>query len=1084
MVAYQNNLSSSGASKIFACINTNAFGTNGFGAAVMVTANAVGGLTYIPAQSTGIGVSANVGVAWDVDPFSLYFGRAYIIYSDLLDNDLNIGFRYSTNNGATWSTQAMVNNDIPGNSHFMPRVAVDPITGIIACSWYDCRNDQGGGSQTILESETASVVFPDLYGTNIMVSTNGITNPTLNIVTNGPGGTSYTVTISGDNLLGSILSDDKVDNIFLSTLAASYIDLTFEGNTGTNATGTNLMVTVTVIDTFPNAFTSGNEANQQPLLYATISTTGGVSFQPNKSVISTNSIIAPDSPVNPPVLGFASQDIGSGSALGFGNYTGLAFFAGDFYPAWADNSDFTLKNPSGPLSNFDITISQVVVPSADLTIFVTNSPNPVLSDGVVAYSIVAINNGPSASSAVITDTLPANVTFESAVPSVGATYSITGQVLILTIPTIAAHSSVSNLIRVTASESGYGTNIAHIAGPLPDSVPANNTNIYVTLFAGEDLAVAMSASATNVYGGQIVTNIITVSNLGPSANGDVLVSNIFTPDWGQLTAVSGDWTLASTAVSPGTYSTNNNILVLNVGPLSSNQSTNIIVSALALATARSGLDTVSVSSLDYDTNPLNNSTNITVAMTAQSISAGISAGPAQVGVPLTFTIVVTNFGPSPYGFIVASNTLPADFSSIQVVQSPNPATVTGNTIVFPVGAVGSNSTATLIFTAVPQSVAPATDTLVVSCFDYAPSYTSSIVITSAQPSQPIENFHVIPAASGAFLVWDTPVSATAQVDYGLTIGYGSVSSLSGPSTHHIVLLTGLERDTNYYFDALTSESGALYTTNGTFSTVNTLILNTQDADYSGLWSASSSGAGIFGTYYQAANGASSSPTASAAYTPDIPVSGNYDVSIWYPQSTSFSTNTPVYISGATNELFASVNQTLNGGSWQPLATNVYFASGVSGNVVIDNNTGQTNKGVIANGMRWVYDAAQDTPTNGTLPAWWSNFYFGANAPGSADFDGDGYSNFAEYVFGTDPTDPASKLNFSVTALAGNMVSVNFSPYQGGREYQLLASTNLANPQWLALTNVATMDTNGNGVFTLTQPSAASGFYRLSAALSP
>jgi len=1086
MIAYQNNLSISNASKIFVSLNTNAFGTNAFGPAVTVATTGVGGLTYIPAQSTGIGVSADVGVAWDVDPFSPYYGRAYVIYSALATgNVLNIGFRYSTNSGATWSAQETVNDDNSGDSHFMPRVAVDPITGIVACSWYDCRNDQGGNSHQNVQTESSTVVFSDLFVTNIMVTTNGINDPTFSIATNTTDGITYTVTISGANLLGTVISNNTTNIIYVSTVTSSFIDLTFEGDTGTNATGTNTTVMVTVIDRFPDVFTSGTAVNVEPMVYTTISTNGGAIFAANKSAIAANFVINPNALVNPPVFGFGSIDAGSGSALGFGNYTGLAFYSGDFYPAWADNSDVALVNPNGPLSNFDVTVSQVVVPSADLTLFVTNSPNPVLSDGVVAYSIDVINNGPSASSCVVTDVLPANVTFESAVPSVGATYSINGQIFILNVPTIPAHSSATNLVLVTASYSGYGTNVARVSGPLPDTVPANNTNILVILFEGEDLALAMSTSATNVYGGQIVTNVITITNLGPSANGDVVVSNVFTANWGQFSVLSAGWILAPTAVTPGTFSTNNNIFVLNVGPLSSNQTTNIVISAVALATAPSGLQVVSVSSLDYDPNPGNNSASTAVAMTPQTIGAGISAPSAQVGVPLTFTIIVTNFGPSPYGFITVSNVLPPNFSTINIVQSPNPATINGNTIIFPVGAVGSNSTATLIFTAIPQSVGTVTDTIVASSYDYAPSYTNSVLITAAPPATPIENFQVIPAASGAFLVWDTPISATVQVDYGLTPSYGSVSSLGGPSTHHIVLLTGLARDTNYYFDALTWENGTLYVTNGTFATINTLILNTQDATNSGFWTASSSGTGIFGTYYESAETTVFEPTASATFRPLIPVTGNYDISIWYPQSSAFSTNTPVYVSGATNEIFVSVNQALNGGSWQPLAQDIYFAAGVTGNVEIQNNTGVTNKGVAANGMRWVYDVAQDSPTNGAIPAWWTSFYFGTNnVSGSADADGDGYSNFAEFVFGTDPTDASSKLVFTVKPLAGNMVSVNFSPYQGGRVYQLLSSTNLLNPQWLTLTNVATVDTNGNGVFTLTQPSATAGFYRLSAALSP
>jgi hypothetical protein len=312
-----------------------------------------------------------------------------------------------------------------------------------------------------------------------------------------------------------------------------------------------------------------------------------------------------------------------------------------------------------------------------------------------------------------------------------------------------------------------------------------------------------------------------------------------------------------------------------------------------------------------------------------------------------------------------------------------------------------------------------------------------------------------------------------------------VSSGSGPSTHHVVLLSGLVRNTNYYFEAFTLEGGALYVTNGTFSTVATLILNTQDASYHGLWTESSSAAGIFGIEDQLADTTASAPTAWATYTPLIPIAGKYNISIWYPESPTFATNTPVSVSGTTNELSFSVNQSVNGGSWQPLAQDVYYVAGLTGNVTIYNNTGYTNKGVAANGMRWVYDPAQDNTTGDALPAWWSSFYFGTNVvSGSADSDGDGYSNYAEYVFGTDPTDPDSHLVFTVEASAGDAVTVKFLPYEDGRIYQLLSTTNLNNPQWLALTNVATVDTNGNGVFTVTHAAPGYALYILSAAVAP
>jgi hypothetical protein len=347
----------------------------------------------------------------------------------------------------------------------------------------------------------------------------------------------------------------------------------------------------------------------------------------------------------------------------------------------------------------------------------------------------------------------------------------------------------------------------------------------------------------------------------------------------------------------------------------------------------------------------------------------------------------------------------------------------------------------------------------------------------------ISNLMVTPGASSAFIAFQTGAAATAQVDYGLTTSYGSLTSLNvTPSSNHLFLLTGLERDTNYDFEVLAWVGQTLYTTNGQFATTNTLILNTGDASYSGQWTATAAGTAIYGSYFQTGNTTAGTQSDAAVYTPNIPVAGKYNVSIWYPDGANFTTNAQVYVTGATNAIAIAVNQTTNGGSWQPLVNDLYFAAGTGGNVTIYNNTGETNKSVVANAMKWVYDPAQDYAPNGSLPAWWANFYFGANAniAGSADADHDGYSNYAEYVFGTNPTNASSFLNFSAAYGSGGLVTVAFSPWQAGRAYQLQAATNLVNGAWFALTNTVTVNTNGVGIFTVTQGNASSLYYRLSA----
>jgi len=66
----------------------------------------------------------------------------------------------------------------------------------------------------------------------------------------------------------------------------------------------------------------------------------------------------------------------------------------------------------------------VIPPYADLAVAMAGAPNPVLVSNQLTYLLRVTNFGPAtASSVVLTDTLPANVTFSSAVVSQGA-YSL------------------------------------------------------------------------------------------------------------------------------------------------------------------------------------------------------------------------------------------------------------------------------------------------------------------------------------------------------------------------------------------------------------------------------------------------------------------------------------------------------------------------------------------------------------------------------------------------------------------------------------------------------------------------------------
>src|SRR6185503_1667092 len=153
----------------------------------------------------------------------------------------------------------------------------------------------------------------------------------------------------------------------------------------------------------------------------------------------------------------------------------------------------------------------------------------------------------------------------------------------------------------------------------------------------------------------------------------------------------------------------------------------------------------------------------------------------------------------------------------------------------------------------------------------------------------------------------------------------------------------------------------------------------------------------------------------------------------YSAGSNRATNVPVTILYNGGSVTYAVNETTNGGAWQPLAAGLDFAAGSAGFALIENNTGETNSVVMADALKWSYVLSQDNPGDGSVPSWWANFYFGADVEGAQDADGDGWSNYAEYILGTDPTDTSSRLQARVDRTVTG-IQMTFNPRLGGRVY--------------------------------------------------
>lgn len=1152
IVAFQDGLESSGPSSIYVSINTNTILTNGFGPSAIISSDAVGGSAYIPAASSADGINAGVGLAWDVNPGSLYYGRAYMVYTVETSSSTSfIASRYSVNNGSTWSAEMPVNHDGTNNcSHFFPRLALDRTTGSLAVCWCDCRNDLGAGSS----------------------------------LTIGP------------------------------------------------------IITASATNYFTNEFDLDGISNDDYMIYGNASLSGGTAFSPDLPMIpiwTMGMLAASNLPAGGTFI-YASEAALATNGNGIGHHIGLAYEAGNIYPVWPDNSDANAFNPlfhgsnPGPSGAFDFVTCFAQVATAAMAVSVTESPYPPTSAEALDYYIVLTNYGPfTATGIVITNQLSANLSIvppqTTAAP--GGQRFITNQTVYFDYPSLGPNQAITNHIHVTP-QTGFATNAVGVSSSLPNTLTLNPYSPYITnstyvtpsgdtfvtnivLVNGEDLALSLTASPTNVLIGNPVTYSMVVSNLGPAANGLVYVTNTLSANLATVTNV---------VLSQGTYTVSNNVILFSLGTLASNGTATISYNATTLSITNStnatnfavvgGTDydpdltnnivtnvvtiegedlgvtlsssstnvdigdiitftldvinygpsysgnvtlsgsittnlgnitvtsaqlppsvteltfgntisgnlgqmsngediqiqytavakslgtnfqiatnIINVTSTDFDQDMTNNHVTNILTINGEDLAAGVSAYPVAdpTNLVLTYTDYVTNFGPSTTGVISVTNTLSSNLTSITVLQSPGPYSINGNTLIFHPGTLGLNQVATMVYTALPASLGTATNNMKIGSTDFDTNLVNNTnqVLTPIIPLPTlVSNFSVTAYASSAFLSWTTPYPATAQVAYWLTNGAVNYSSVSGPSTNHVVLLAGLARDTNYYFSAMTWELGNYFATNGSFATVDTIILNTQDASYSSFWTqGAQSTPDIYGSYFNVAGTTQGNATATATYTPNMPYPGAFNVYAWYPQSTNFSAGAVYVVTGETNALVDTINQTINGGTWRSLATNMFFDTGTGGNVALYNDTGESNKVIAANAMKWSYLTNQDF-TPGSVPPWWYEYYFGTNSGTNSLY-------YSDFVFGLSPTDPTSVLTFWATPLASNQVMASFYPVMGGRIYHLQTATNLLKSKWVTLTNAYSISTNatgvftngtGYGMFTITESNAAQSYYRLSAQL--
>ncbi len=292
---------------------------------------------------------------------------------------------------------------------------------------------------------------------------------------------------------------------------------------------------------------------------------------------------------------------------------------------------------------------------ADLSVVVLDTPDPVIAGDAIEYLVTVTNLGPAqAVNVVVTDTLPAGLTFVSIAPSTGC--GAASGVVTCTLATLDSGTSAIYTLTADVSPAARGSlaNAVMVSSAITDPDGNNNTYSAMTTLEPEvDLRlIAGGATPATAIAGATLTYTFTIENLGRSlATGVVLTDTLpsgayaafvgATPGFGcsgdgtTVTCMAGS--IAPAGVSAPGWITSGSVLTISVTPRSD---------------LASGAQLFNAATIDADEPELsagNNTVftgNSAVRRSDLGLRLAAPGGPVLSGTALTYTLTVTNTGPS------------------------------------------------------------------------------------------------------------------------------------------------------------------------------------------------------------------------------------------------------------------------------------------------------------------------------------------------------------------------------------------------------------------------------------------------------
>lgn len=393
-------------------------------------------------------------------------------------------------------------------------------------------------------------------------------------------------------------------------------------------------------------------------------------------------------------------------------------------------------------------------PMTDLAAGVLSPPHSALGSNLVFTAFVT-NRGPAAAlSAFLTNPLPANVTFVSAIPSQGACAFSNG-VVQCAFGSIAPSATASVALAYRPQTTGIVVMSVGASGVDVDFVPSNNNATESGVVRPlTDLAILQSTTTNLFLLGADVVYTVTMTNRGPAVATSV-VGTDFLPagvTFISLGSTKGVCTQNGLQINCaiGSLAVNEAAtMTLRVHPNAVGQYTNSFVSSL------SEIDSL------WSNNQSTNISTVAVIADLGVVSLSATPNPAALSNTVTYTATITNRGPSTADGVTVTNVVPSTAAYINGTSSQGACTILGGVVRCDLGTLAPQTGALVTILLRAQSVGTLQSTVGVAgaAIDLVPANNSAAVSTTIE----LPPFFITPPAS---LVVTNGGTANFQVTVG------------------------------------------------------------------------------------------------------------------------------------------------------------------------------------------------------------------------------------------------------------------------------------------------------------------------------